>query len=381
MKLLTRRSWRSQKGVSELSQFPLVLYVLFLIVLLPLLNLVTLFVAGTTQYLATNDFAAKAATQADYASALNSMANEAFQFQSNGLAQFVHLIPEGGYTGCGDDLYVLATNIANGTVTSSPADQPLTQKVDTTTSMYEISVKSVYSVSPLVSLAAVPGLGSVPGLGKPVTLVFSANRPVEHPGGLVAAPVGSAAASVTPFARVAGNPSTTVPPGPSTWRTPDIFTRIRNAGRTIVSINVLEVPAFLPNPAQPCNPWVQTGLTVLPGEQVWLDTQSQGTWGWNYQNLTFDANGSTNYVGSIDGPAADMMLIGWVGGNPPQFPFAGWSANSNPPICPQGGPNFIQSGDTLLNYPVNLPGPISLTCNDDTRGDWGYQSVRIVITR
>jgi hypothetical protein len=76
---------------------------------MPLLDLSSAFVAGATQYLATNDFAAKAATQPDYSSALNSMANEAYQFQSNGLAQFVHIAPRGGYTGCGDDMYVLAT--------------------------------------------------------------------------------------------------------------------------------------------------------------------------------------------------------------------------------------------------------------------------------
>lgn len=159
------RQHRSQKGVSELSQLPLVLYVLFIIVLLPVLNLVTLLVAGTTQYLATNDIAAKAATQPDYTSALNSMLNEAFQFQSSGLAKFVNMDPEGGYASCGGDLYLLATNIGSGAVTSSPADQPLTQAIDTKANMYELQVRSIYSVSPLVSLEAVPVLGNVPGLG------------------------------------------------------------------------------------------------------------------------------------------------------------------------------------------------------------------------
>jgi hypothetical protein len=58
---------RSEVGATEMSQFPLTIYCLFLVVLLPVLNLVTLLVAGCTAYLATNDFAAKAATQSSFA--------------------------------------------------------------------------------------------------------------------------------------------------------------------------------------------------------------------------------------------------------------------------------------------------------------------------
>ena len=154
-------------GISELSQFSLVLLVLFLVVLLPLLNLCILIIAGTTLYLATNDFAAKAATQANYFSVLKSMNNEAKQFQTSGLAKLVQMVPAGGYAGCGNDLYVLATNIANGAVTTSPANKPLAPPTNTTTTMYEISVKSDYSVVPLVSLAALPLLKSILRHGYP----------------------------------------------------------------------------------------------------------------------------------------------------------------------------------------------------------------------
>jgi len=57
---------RSQTGASQLAEFAPVLYILFFLVLMPLLDLATTFVAGGIQYLATNDFAAKAATQPDY---------------------------------------------------------------------------------------------------------------------------------------------------------------------------------------------------------------------------------------------------------------------------------------------------------------------------
>src|SRR5580692_5495325 len=88
-----RASRRSKRGSSEISEFAPTLYILFLLVLMPLLDVGNLFVAGAAQYLATNDFAAKAATQGDYASILNAMANEAYQFQSTGFAKFVHLQP------------------------------------------------------------------------------------------------------------------------------------------------------------------------------------------------------------------------------------------------------------------------------------------------
>src|ERR1700728_4503182 len=112
-------SRRGKRGASQLAEFAPVLFVLFIIILMPLLDLAATFVAGGTQYLATQDFAAKAATQPDFSSALNSMANEAYQFQGTGLAQFVHMAPVGGYTGCGDDLFLLSTDIGSGAVTSS----------------------------------------------------------------------------------------------------------------------------------------------------------------------------------------------------------------------------------------------------------------------
>jgi hypothetical protein len=201
------------------------MYVLFLIILIPLLNLVNLFVSAATLYLATNDFASKAATQPNYSSALNAMAAESYKFQATGFARFLHMVPTGGFSGCGDDLYVLATDLGTGAVTSSQADMPLSQAIDTPASMYELSVQSVYEVSPLISMSALPLLGSVPGLGKPAALTFKATRPVEQPGGFQPpTPPRPQAAVQENFAdprggRKPGNPP---PPTPITWRTPSI---------------------------------------------------------------------------------------------------------------------------------------------------------------
>ena len=379
MRSRARRTLRSARGSSQIAEFAPALYIMFLIILIPLLDVVSVFVAGATLYLATNDFAAKAATQIDYSSALSSMANEATQFQSNGLARFVNMMPDGGYVGCGDDLYLLSTDIASGAVTSSMANQPLNQPIDTKANMYEISVQSTYMVSPLVTMAAMPVLQDVPGLGKPAVLTFVANRPVEHPGGLQPAGIGGGivgGGSVNPFNRVASNPNVPALPTNATWRNPGVFKEIQALGQTVVTLNVVMVPAA--TTGSPLNPWVNTGLIVQPGQMVWIDTQAQGTWN------GLDANGNPNPpFGPIDGLLPNMSLIGWAGANPPQFPFAGWNwlKPKKTLIDAQGAPNFIPSGNSLLNYPVTIPGPISLAVNDDTLGDTGYQVVRIIVTQ
>ena len=264
------------------------------------------------------------------------MTNEAYQFQSNGLAQFAQMIPQGGFTGCGDDLYVLVTDLGSGTVTSTAPDQPLNQTINTTNSMYEIAVKSAYNVGPLVSLATVPILGNIPGLGQPVTLSFTANRPVEHPGGLQAAANSARGPVVQPFARVAASPAVPGIPTPVTWRTPGIFHQIAQAGQTVVSVNVVMVPADnggLATSAHIDPPWTQSGINIQSGQNVWVDTQSVGTWGVTLiplgmsQNVgPADANGVVYYQGgagytaywftniSIHSPV--VKLLGFVGPSP-----------------------------------------------------------------
>jgi hypothetical protein len=353
------RVQRNQNGSSEVAEFVPTLYILFLLILVPLLDLGNLFIAAATQYLATNDFAAKAATQADYPSALNSMANEAFQFQSSGFAKFAHMQPEGGYTGCGDDLYLLQTDIGSGVVKSSGADTPLTPPIDTKASTYEISVKSVYSVEPLLSLAALPLLGGVPGLGQPVTFTFTANRPVEHPGGLQGAAGNSVSSggSVTPFARIASSPGTTGPVTTVTWRNPGIYQQIKAAGQTIVSSNVFIVQANNPN-------WTPAGVTVPAGAKIWVDTQAIGQWSPGVAEPYTDANGKP---GTAGGPTTPSPAGPWG------------SLNGK---VGTGTPFFV--GDDQYNYPLAATGTLSMIMNDaiGVFGDnTGAQMVRVIVVQ
>jgi len=378
---------RSSTGSTEIPQFVIVLFILFLFALVPMLDISALLVAAATQYLATNDLAGKAATQPDYQSALNSMFNEAGQFQMTGLAEFVRMVPSGGFTGCGDDLYMLATNIGSGVVTKSSADQPLTQTINTSSNMYELSVASSYSVTPLISLASVPGLGSVPGLSTPVTLSFTANRPLEHPGGFQTTSgsgstnTSTSSGKVALFSRVATGLTTTATATNSTWRNPNIFTQISNAGQTVVSVSVLNVPADMGPQGSPW--WKNTALVIQAGQNVWIDTQATGTWGFvgndggNY-NIGTDANGMTSgtYVPElVDANLPQFMLIGYIG-NPPLMPYD----HVNTEIS--GDPNFVPSGNYLLNYPsAGRSGSIWLTNNDNWQGDNGSQTVRVIITQ
>jgi hypothetical protein len=69
------------------------------------------------------------------------------------------------------------------------------------------------------------------------------------------------------------------------------------------------------------------------------------------------------------------MLIGYIG-NPPSMPYDHYNTEIS------GDPNFIPSGDYLLNYPSGgRSGTIWLTNNDNWMGDNGYQMVRVIITQ
>jgi len=361
----TRIKQRPQAGVAGLSEFPLTIYVLFLIVLLPLINLASLFVAASVEYLATNDFVAKAATQANYSGSLNTMVSEAYQFCGNGLAKFVSLNPDGGFAGCGSDLYVLVTDIASGAVKSSPANLglPFAQPINTKTNIYELQIKSVYRVSPLISLAAVPILQDVPGLGKPVTLTFAASRTVEHPDGLQMTPTSASPGSVTPFARVASIGVNTAQAGTNTWRNPTIYEQIQAAGETIVSENVFIVQANNSN-------WTSSGLNVQPGQKVWVDTQALGVWGPDGTTFKYDANGGPTsewspYYFNVPLQVLNLPMASLVG-----------------KVGATGTPFLV--GNDQYNYPCSGSGNLSMIFNDYLtlyKNSTGLQLVRVIVVQ
>ncbi len=352
-----RSKQRSQRGASEIAQFIPAFYVLFVVILLPLMNIGLLFVAAATQYLATNDFAYKASTQSNYMSSLDAMVAESYNFEASGLSKFMHISPKGGYASCGDDLYIVVTNVTSGAVTTSGANLPWNQPIDTNKYMYEMRVVSSYVVSPMFNMSSIPLLGSIPGLGQPVTFTFNANRPTEHPEGLQSVSPNGNTPSTTgkPFSRTASTPGV---PTSSTWRSPTIYQQIQAAGQTIVSENVVLVQANNPN-------WTPTGLTFNQGDSIYVDTQAVGQW--SCSGPFYDANGYG--LGSL-------------------------AVNQTCPNCPgcsldgkigaTGTPFYL--GDQKLNYPPpgSTSGSFSLIFNDmigEYIDNQGAQEVRVIIVR
>ena len=347
---------RSIKGAAQLSEFALVLYVLFFIILVPVVDLGCLLIAAATQYLATNDFAAKAASQPDYINSLNAMFTESQKFETTGMSKFMNMTPQGGYVGSGNDLYVITTNITSGGVQKSSANNSLSPPIDTTANVYELAVNSNYSFKPILSLAGVPLLGNIPGLGQPVTFTFVANRPVEHPGGLVTTGNAQNQGNVAVLTR-------TNPPAPLAsagngggWRVPNIYQQIAAAGQTVISTNVVVVQGNNPN-------WTSANVSVTPPQKIWVDTQAVGQWSTGGSMGNTDANGlsGVNYPLQVDHAASMGTLVAEVG---------------------TGSPFTL--GDDQLNLPVNGSGNLSLLQNDEVGNfsdNTGAQIVRIIVTQ
>ncbi|MDR3614816.1 MAG: hypothetical protein P4L53_14755 [Candidatus Obscuribacterales bacterium] len=347
---------RNAKGTAAISEFALVLYVLFFIILVPVVDLGCLLIAAATQYLATNDFVAKAASQPDYMNALNAMFAESQKFETLGMSKFMNMTPQGGYVGSGDDLYVVATNIGSGGVTKSSANNSLPPPINTATNFYELSVQSTYSFKPVLSLAGVPLLGQVPGLGQPVTFTFVANRPVEHPGGLTFNGTNSTQGSVAFLPRNSaqnGLPSS----GSSTqWRTPNIYQQILQAGQTVISTNVVVVQANNSS-------WTPGNVTVTPSEKMWIDTQAVGMWSEGGVNVAAtDANGLNTLEPYSTAPQVTFgALAGKIG---------------------SGTPFMLGNNQTNLAIPGS--GELALINNDGPgqfANDTGAQVVRIIVTQ
>ena len=346
---------RSTRGAAELSEFALVLYILFFVILVPIVDLGGLLIAAGTQYLATNDFAAKAASQPDYINCLNAMFAESQKFEAMSIAKFMNMTPQGGYVGSGNDMYVLATNVSSGTTATSTANNSISPPIDTSANIYELSVKSNYSFKPLLNLSGVPLLGQVPGLGQPVTFTFVANRPIEHPGGLVANGTNANPGAVPVLPRNQA-PAPLVSAGNAAqWRIPNIYQQIAAAGQTVISTNVVVVQGNN-------NSWTPANVNVNPSEKVWIDTQAVGQWNVGGSYGMTDANGLNTAENWALAPNLTYgALIAQIG---------------------TGAPFLL--GDNQTNLAVTGSGPLTMINNDQYGAftdNTGAQIVRIIVTQ
>lgn len=163
------------------------------------------------------------------------------------------------------------------------------------------------------------------------------------------------------------------------WRDPAITTAIGAAGQTVLAQKILTVAAT--------SPWVDGGLSIFPGEHLWVDTRTDGQWSGNPHYFPFsDANGLPVYPGQyrVDANAPVESLIGFIGSAPVNAPEVSVGASSRPG-GPGGitNPGFVAIGDTLKNYSPATTGPIWLRNNDNTNyySDVGHQIVKLIVTQ
>ena len=162
------------------------------------------------------------------------------------------------------------------------------------------------------------------------------------------------------------------------WRDPTIAAAIGAARQTVFAQKVLTVAANAP--------WVESGLSVSPGEHLWVDTRTDGRWSGNPRYFPYsDANGLPVYPGQyrVDANAPVESLIGFIGSTPVNAPevSVGTSARPGGP----GGitsPGFLAVGDRLRNFAPSASGPIWFRNNDNTNyySDVGHQIVKLILT-
>jgi hypothetical protein len=178
------RRARSRHG-NALTEFGPALFVFFFFALFPMLNLVGVAVGFTTVQMIAQQTATAAAASTSYSQGLTAMQTTANTLQNTGFARFAKLVPVGGYSSCGCDLYVARTNIASQAITSFGPNKPMAAPIDSTNFIYEYQVKASYQITPFVNMSGVPFIGAVPGIGAPASVQYAGSRAVEYPDGLI----------------------------------------------------------------------------------------------------------------------------------------------------------------------------------------------------
>ncbi len=119
----------------------------------------------------------------------------------SGLGHFLNVVPVGGYSASGGDLWVEKADFNTKVIQYCGPNLKAPAPIDTSTFIYEYACVATCQVGPLCNLGAVPFIGSIPGLGPPATIKYVATVAVEYPSGLSAgAPAtGAWATGAAPF--------------------------------------------------------------------------------------------------------------------------------------------------------------------------------------
>jgi hypothetical protein len=364
----------SRRATGSLSEFPLVLIILLVIIAVPFVNLIGIACGEAAGMLIVRQTARAAATQPQFNASLSAMQQQANQQLSSGFARLVNMVPVGGYQGCGVDLYIMSTGINNGKAVVYGRDEPVPPPIDQTNNIYECSTRAFFDVGPILNMRGVPWLGGVPGLGKPVRLGFRSDRAAEYPTGLTGNPNAAISDANPPgFNSVPSSNSVNGGTNGSGWRNPQIYQEIANAGETIVQENVVIVEAANPN-------WTSSGVTVQAGDQVWLDTQAQGTW---LTDTLEDQSTLANLGGNIPAPASNAFgILNTTDANgSPTMLYKGLPMGALVGQMGSGNPFLLGIQQTNLAPPGS--GPLNLAANSDFNNycNSGAVTVRIIVTQ
>ncbi|MBK8223487.1 MAG: hypothetical protein IPK73_20940 [Candidatus Obscuribacter sp.] len=331
------------------AETPLIMLILFALFAFPLIDMIALALAYSTVWFVAFQTAMTASTQTDFNSSLSSLVKKTDEFNGKGFTKMLKMTPIAGYKASGTDLYVDAVDFmdAGKSQTFGP-NKAVPPPVDLTNRFYEISAESTYEVKPFIDLQAVPLLNYIQGLGAPITFTAKVKRCAEFPQGLVRGPTDpstapASAAQPAPTTSFA-SPISVASQATEPWNRPQLYDEIKAAGQQIVDHTVVQVKADNPN-------WTDTGITVGPGQLVWLDFRADGKWG--ESNLITTADGISDYP-SPQGPIGDQKMA-------PAYALLGTISPTD---------NWIQNskfdflvGSALYKYAPQKIGPLRLGCN------------------
>lgn len=380
LKLSKKPTKQARNDSGNMAEFPVALFILVLVGVLPLLNMLFVGVSAACVYLCAMQTSSQASTQKTYTEALTATESEMASFNSSAFANFARLAPVGGYNNSGVDLYVQKTSVDVGNATELIGpNTPITGPIDKNLYIYEYAAKVNYDVTPFIKMDGLPFLADIPGLGQNFRLTMTAHKAAEYPQGLVGA---GAVANLmggtvpdklnAPALQTLGFVSN---PDSTGWNTPNIYDLIRQAGRHVVSQDVLTVDSRNFN-------WTPTTLNIPPNAQIWVDYKADGIWqvdpGWS---PPCNADGETNCG---DSPFPCGMVIGKVGLN--GAPFALGLNKFNFPLpgngsllmgCKQG-----TSGTDPISINLSNPGEPKLPfVFQDRDNNSGVMTVRVIITQ
>jgi hypothetical protein len=168
---------------ASMAEFGPVLVLFVLIIIVPVVNLLFFATGYACVAALSQSCATDAANAATFNEALVNVQKRARSIVDSGLGKFVKLQPLGGYAGCGVDLYIATTNVANpnnGHFYGPNTGLPAGAAANAAANIYQYTLRSSFAVGPCIALSHLPLVGDLPMVGRPATVEITTSRAAEH---------------------------------------------------------------------------------------------------------------------------------------------------------------------------------------------------------